>query len=72
MAGGGIKGGTVYGATDEMGYRAVENPVSVHDFHATILHQLGMDYRKLVYNHHGLDERLTGVEPARVVKEILT
>ncbi len=72
MAGGGIKGGTVHGATDEMGYRAVENPVSVHDFHATILHQLGMDYRKLVYNHHGLDERLTGVEPARVVKEILT
>ena len=72
MAGGGIKGGTVYGATDEMGYRAVENPVSVHDFHATILHQLGMDYRELVYNHHGLDERLTGVEPARVMKEILT
>ena len=46
--------------------------MSVHDFHATILHQLGMDYRELVYNHHGLDERLTGVEPARVMKEILT
>ena len=71
MAGGGIQGGTVYGTTDEIGYQAVENPVSVHDFHATTLHQLGMDHRKLVYNHNGLDERLTGVEPARVVKEIL-
>ena len=60
MAGGGIKGGTVHGATDEMGYRAVESPVSVHDFHATILHLLGMNHRDLVYNHQGLDERLTG------------
>ena len=71
LAGGGVKGGTVYGATDEIGYKAVEKRVSVHDFHATILHQLGMNHRDLVYNHHGLDERLTGVEPARVVKEIL-
>ena len=71
MAGGGVKGGTVYGATDEFGYHALENRVSVHDFHATILHLLGLDHEKLVYNHHGLDERLTGVEPARVIKEII-
>ena len=71
MAGGGVRGGTVYGATDEIGYKAVENPVSVPDFHATILHQLGMNHEDLVYNHHGLDERLTGVEPAHVVKGIL-
>ena len=71
MAGGGVKGGTVYGTTDEIGYKAVENQVSVPDFHATILHQLGMNHEGLVYNHHGLDERLTGVEPAHVVKGIL-
>ncbi len=72
LAGGGIKGGTVYGATDEFGYRAIENRVSVHDYHATILHCLGFDHTKLVYNHHGLDERLTGVEPASVVTGILS
>ena len=54
-----------------MGYKAVENPVSVHDFHATILHLLGLDHEKLVYNRHGLNERLTSVFPASVVKEIL-
>ena len=66
-----MKGGTVYGATDDLGYKAVENRVSVHDFHATILHLLGLDFTKLVYNHNGLNEKLTGQEPARVVKEIL-
>ena len=71
MAGGGTKVGTVYGATDDIGYKAVENRVSVPDFHATILHLLGMDHEKLVYDHHGLNERLTGVDPARVVKGIL-
>ena len=71
MAGGGIKGGTIYGATDDIGYKAIENRVSVHDYHATILHLLGMDHEKLVYNHHGLNERLTGVDPARVLKEIM-
>ena len=49
----------------------MENRVSVHDFHATILHLLGLDFTKLVYNHNGLNEKLTGQEPARVVKEIL-
>ena len=71
LAGGGVQGGSVYGATDEFGYHAVENRVSVHDLHATILHALGLDHMRLVFNHHGLDERLTGVEPARVVKDIL-
>jgi hypothetical protein len=71
MAGGGVKGGTVHGATDEIGYKAVENPVSVPDYHATILHLLGMKHDKLVYNRQGLEERLTSVFPARVVEEIL-
>ena len=71
MAGGGIKGGTTYGATDEFGHKAVENRVSVHDFHATILHQLGMNFRDLAYERHGLHERLTDQFPARVVSEVL-
>jgi hypothetical protein len=71
MAGGGVKGGTVHGATDELGYKAIENPVSIHDFHATILHCLGIDHSKLVFDRHGLEERLTGVEPAQVVSSIL-
>ncbi len=71
MAGGGVKGGFVYGATDELGNHAVENPVSVHDYHATMLHLLGMNYRDLVFNRHGLNERLTDQFPARVLDEIL-
>jgi uncharacterized protein (DUF1501 family) len=71
MAGGGVKGGTVHGATDEIGYKAVENRVSVHDLHATILHQLGMNHRDLVYYQNGRNERLTDEFPARVVEEIL-
>jgi uncharacterized protein (DUF1501 family) len=71
MAGGGAKGGIVLGATDDLGHKAVENRVSVHDFHATILHLLGMNYRDLVYQRHGLNERLTDQFPARVVSEIL-
>ena len=71
LAGGGAKGGTVYGATDEFGYHTVENRVSVHDFHATVVHLLGIDHEKLVYSHHGLSERLSGFEPARVIREIL-
>jgi Protein of unknown function (DUF1501) len=72
MAGGGIKGGTTYGRTDDFGHSVVENPVSVHDFHATILHLLGLHHQKLFYKRNGLDERLTGVEPPRVVSEILS
>lgn len=71
MAGGGINGGVTYGATDELGYHAVENPVHVRDLHATMLHCLGLSDRKLNVKHQGLDIRLTGVEPARVVREVL-
>jgi hypothetical protein len=71
MAGGGVKAGCVYGATDEMGHKAVENRVSVHDFHATMLHLLGLNFRDLVYERNGLKERLTDQFPARVVSEIL-
>ena len=71
LAGGGAKGGTVYGATDELGNHAVENPVSVHDLHATVLHLLGMSARDLVYRRHGLDERLTDQFPARVIEELI-
>ena len=71
MAGGGVKGGYVHGATDEIGLNAVEDRVSVHDFHATMLHLLGMDSRNLIFDRHGLKERLTDQYPARVVKELL-
>jgi uncharacterized protein (DUF1501 family) len=70
LAGGGVKGGTVYGATDEFGYRAVENPVHVHDLHATMLHLLGFDHERLTYRYAGRDFRLTDVS-GEVVKEIL-
>jgi hypothetical protein len=72
LAGGGVRGGASYGNTDELGYAAVENPVHVRDLHATMLHLLGIDHRRLSVRHQGLDQRLTGVEPARVVREILT
>ena len=72
MAGGGIKGGTTYGKTDDFGHAVVENPVSVHDFHATILHSLGLDHEKLFYNRNGLPEKLTGINPPKVVHDILT
>ncbi|MSU37171.1 MAG: DUF1501 domain-containing protein [Pedosphaera sp.] len=71
LAGAGIRGGTVYGATDELGFAAVENRVSVPDWHATLLHLLGMDHEELFINHSGLKERLTGVATPRVVREIL-
>jgi hypothetical protein len=71
FAGGGVKGGTTYGATDEMGLAAVENRVSVPDFHATILHLLGLRHDELFVDQNGLKEKLTGVNPARVIKEIL-
>jgi hypothetical protein len=61
LAGGGVKGGTVYGATDEFGFKAVENPTSVHDLHATILHLLGFDHERLTYRYAGRDFRLTDV-----------
>ena len=72
FAGGGIKGGVSHGATDDLGYNAEKDVVTVHDFHATLLHLFGIDYRKFSYKFQGLDFRLTGVEPAKVVKTILT
>jgi hypothetical protein len=72
LAGGGVKGGTTYGATDEFGFGAVENPVHVRDLHATILHLLGFDHQKFTYRYAGLDYRLTGVaEGPSVVKDVL-
>ena len=70
MAGGGIKGGVTYGATDEFGYRAVENKVEIHDLHATMLHLLGIDHTKLTYRFSGRDMRLTDVH-GHVIEEIL-
>jgi Protein of unknown function (DUF1501) len=70
LAGGGVKGGHVHGATDEFGYRAVEKPVHVHDLHATILHLLGFDHTKLTYRYAGRDFRLTDVE-GEIVRDIL-
>jgi hypothetical protein len=71
MAGAGVKRGMAYGATDELGFAAVENRVSVCDWHATILHLLGLDVDRLTYDVHGLKERLTGVFDYKVVKDIL-
>ena len=72
MAGGGIRGGTVYGATDDFGFRATENPVQVRDLHATILHLLGLQHDKLTYYFQGLQQRLTQIDgDSRVIREIL-
>jgi len=73
LAGGGFRAGHVHGATDEIGYRAIENPVSVADLHATLLHQLGLDHNRLSYRHHGSDETLTDarVTQAKIVPEII-
>ena len=71
MAGGGVKGGISYGATDDLGYYAVENVVHIRDLHATMLHLLGFDHTRFTVPFQGLDMRLTGVEKARVVRDIL-
>ena len=70
LAGGGIKGGQVVGATDPFGFAAVEDRVHVHDLHATILHQLGLDHEQLTYPHEGREHRLTDVS-GRVVEKIV-
>lgn len=72
MAGGGIKGGMSYGETDDFCYNVVKDPVHIRDFHATMLHQLGIDHKRLSIPYQGLNQRLTGVEPSRVVKEIIS
>lgn len=72
LAGGGAKGGIEYGKTDEFSYNIVQDPVHVRDFHATMLHLLGVDHQRLTFPYQGLDQKLTGVEKARVVNEIIT
>jgi len=71
MAGGGVKGGTIYGETDDFSYNVVKDPVHVRDFHATALRLLGIDHERFTYRAQGLDFKLTGVEAARVVKELI-
>jgi arylsulfatase A-like enzyme len=71
MAGGGIKPGISLGETDDFSYNIVEAPVHLNDLNATILHCLGIDHARFTFKSQGLDQRLTGVEPARVVKELL-
>jgi hypothetical protein len=70
LAGGGTKGGTIFGATDDYGYKAVENKVTIHDLHATMLHLLGLDHTKLTFRYSGRDMRLTDVY-GEVMKEII-
>jgi hypothetical protein len=71
MAGGGARPGTVYGETDDFSYNIAKDPVHIRDFHATVLYLLGFDHKRFSYRSQGLDQRLTGVEAARVVKELL-
>jgi Protein of unknown function (DUF1501) len=71
LAGGGVRGGMTYGATDEMGMAAVENPIDIHDLHATVLHQLGVDHEKLTFRFGGRDMRLTDVR-GKVIKEVIS
>ncbi len=70
LAGGGVKGGTIYGATDEYGYNAVENRAEIHDLHATMLHLLGLDHTRLTFRFGGRDMRLTDVH-GNVLRDIL-
>jgi hypothetical protein len=70
LAGGGVQGGRVIGATDELGWRAVEDPVHLNDFHATLLHLFGIDHKRLTFRHQGLDVRLTDVA-GKVVQKVV-
>ena len=70
LAGGGIRGGMTYGETDDFSYNIVSDPVHLRDFHATLLHLLGIDHQRMSIRSQGLDIRLTGVEPAKVVSGI--
>ena len=71
LAGAGVKGGTVYGATDDFGYEAVENVTTIYDLHATMLHLMGLDHERLSFYHNGIERRLTDVH-GHVVRDILT
>jgi hypothetical protein len=72
MAGGGAKGGQIYGETDDFSYNIVKDPLHISDFHATIMHLMGYNHERLTYKFQGLDQKLTGVLPAKVVKELIT
>lgn len=72
MAGGGFKGGKIYGETDDFSYNIVRDPVHIRDFHATVLNQIGYDHERLTFKYQGLDQRLTGVLPAKVINELIT
>jgi len=71
LSGGGTRPGMTHGATDDFSYNVTEDPVQVRDLHATLLHRLGIDHERFTYRFQGLDFKLTGVEPSRVVHEIL-
>ncbi len=71
MAGGGTKGGTIYGETDDFSYNIVKDPVHIRDFHATVLHLMGFEGERFTYRYQGLDQRLVGVEPSKVIKELI-
>jgi hypothetical protein len=71
LAGGGSRPGTIYGETDDFSYNIVQDPVHIRDFHATVLHLLGFDHQRFSVRHQGLDQRLTGVEQANVIEELL-
>ena len=71
LAGGGIRGGMTYGATDEFGHKAVENVVTPNDYQATILRQFGLDHSKLVYFHNGQEQHLTAGRPSQIISNIL-
>jgi uncharacterized protein (DUF1501 family) len=72
MAGAGIKRGHVHGATDELGYSSIQDVVSVHDLHATLLERFGIDHSRFTKKFQGLDYRLTGVEPSKLIEGILS
>jgi hypothetical protein len=71
MAGGGSRPGTIYGETDDFSYNIVRDPVHIRDFHATVLQMLGINHERLTFRVQGLDAKLTGVEPAHVIKSLL-
>jgi uncharacterized protein (DUF1501 family) len=71
MAGGGTNGGKIYGETDDFSYNIVKDPCHIHDFHATVLNLLGFDHERFSYKYQGLDQKLTGVEPAKVIRELI-
>ncbi len=71
MAGAGVRGGTSYGETDDFSYNVAENSVHINDFNATILRCMGIDHERFTFKFQGLDQRLTGVEPTRIITEIL-